>query len=126
MDTIYRYIIFLLTEIAFRDASLTNHHARPSKAMAKMPTARGSLTPKRDSGPRSPKSILVAQYSLLVSIGTGIAGVTYFTISGPGETVNLVGNAVNVATVIALEAVQMNVALTDHVYDSCCFPRFTL
>lgn len=90
-----------------------------------MRTAWGSPSPKRDSGPRSPKSILVAQYSLLVSIGTGTAGVTYFTISGPGDTVNLVGNAVNVATVIALEAVQVNAALTDHVYHSFYSPRFT-
>lgn len=57
------------------------------------------LARKSDSGPRSPRSILVAQYSLLVSIGTGIASVIYFWISGPDDTVNLVGNAINVITV---------------------------
>lgn len=54
---------------------------------------------KRATGLKSPKSILVAQYSLLVSIGTGVASVTYFIISGPDDVVNIVGNVVNVATV---------------------------
>ena len=64
-----------------------------------MPTDQIDLAKTRDTGPRSPKSILVAQYSLLVSIGTGIASVTYFTISGPDDTINLIGNTINVATV---------------------------
>jgi len=80
-----------------------------------MLTARGRPALNRDSGPRSPKSVLVSQYSLLISIGTGIAGVTYFTISGPKDTINLVGNTVNVATVIALEAVQIGKAMTNRV-----------
>lgn len=84
-------------------ALLTDNHAIPSAATAKMPPPQGRPGPTRDSGPRSPKSILVAQYSLLLSIGTGTAGVTYFTIAGPEDTVNLVGNAVNIATVIALK-----------------------
>ncbi len=79
------------------------NHAIPSTATARMPPPQGRSGPTRDSGPRSPKSILVAQYSLLLSIGTGTAGVTYFTIAGPEDTVNLVGNAVNIATVIALK-----------------------
>ena len=64
-----------------------------------MLTTRTDLARKRDTGPRSPRSILVAQYSLLVSIGTGIASVTYFSISGPDDTVNRIGNTINVVTV---------------------------
>ena len=54
---------------------------------------------KQDVGLRSPKAILIAQYSLVVSIGTGTAGLTYFTVSGPDEIVNLVGTLVNLLTV---------------------------
>ena len=64
-----------------------------------MPTTQAELARKQDTGPRSPRSILVAQYSLLVSIGTGAASVVYFWISGPDDTINLIGNAVNALTV---------------------------
>ena len=64
-----------------------------------MLTAEARLAREHDSGLRSPRSILIAQYSLLVSIGTGIASVSYFSISGPKDTINLVGNAINVVTV---------------------------
>lgn len=69
-------------------------------------------TRRKDTGLRSSKSILIAQYSLLVSIGTGIAGVTYFTISGPKDTVNIAGSAVNAATVIAQKQLEQQPALT--------------
>ena len=64
-----------------------------------MLTAKAKLARKTDTGLKSPKSILVAQYSLLVSIGTGIASCTYFSISGPDDTVNVIGNAINAITV---------------------------
>lgn len=67
-----------------------------------MLTVQAEAVEKRDAGLRSPRSILVAQYSVLISIGTGIASVTYFSISGPDDTVNLVGNAINVVTVSPL------------------------
>ena len=57
------------------------------------------LSSKRDVRFRSPKAILIAQYSLLVSIGTGTAALTYFTISGPDDVINLVGNLINLITV---------------------------
>lgn len=70
---------------------------------------------KRNTGPRSPKSILVAQYSLLISIGTGIACITYFSIAGPEEKVNVIGNTINVTTVHALDAIQIKAAITNFV-----------
>ena len=73
---------------------------------------------KRDVRFRSPKAILVAQYSLLVSIGTGTAALTYFTISGPDDVINLAGNLVNLIAVNDPRSVCLEAHITDRVHIS--------